>query len=272
MPETPLNANSTEHSQGSTQEHDEAPPQFGLVDVIEAFTAMRHEFRGQTKESRAAGEAIHTAVAQINKLEDALRDLVGDAAREEPRELVELIADVDHQLTRAIAGAQASQEHGRRCEAADLEAINRYFKGMSGLARWFARPLLKFVTGQIARERQATENSTIEGLNLILARLRRSMKGQRIERVETLGQPFDAETMNAIGTLETTDYPPGHVAEQVSPGYLWRGRPLRFADVRVAAPPNPSNDNRPSHASRQGEPAASQVARRPAESNIPSSE
>jgi molecular chaperone GrpE len=61
------------------------------------------------------------------------------------------------------------------------------------------------------------------------------MQDCKIERVETLGQPFDGHTMNAIGTLETTDQPPGCVAEQLSPGYVWEGRLLRFADVRVSA-------------------------------------
>jgi molecular chaperone GrpE len=68
----------------------------------------------------------------------------------------------------------------------------------------------------------------------VLARLRRSMKELRIERIETQGQPFDANIMNAIGTIESSEYPSGHVAEQFSPGYRWQGQVLSFADVCVA--------------------------------------
>jgi molecular chaperone GrpE len=105
---------------------------------------------------------------------------------------------------------------------------------MSFLARWFARPLLTFVIERRNRD-QTAEDPLIEGLNLLLARVRRMMREQRIERLETLGQAFDANTMNAIGTVDSGEYPSGHVAEQLSPCYQWQGRLLRFADVRVAA-------------------------------------
>jgi molecular chaperone GrpE (heat shock protein) len=55
-----------------------------------------------------------------------------------------------------------------------------------------------------------------------------------IKRVEALGQPFDGTWMQAIGSVASADYPPGHVAEQLAPCYLWSGAPLRFAEVRVA--------------------------------------
>ena len=58
-----------------------------------------------------------------------------------------------------------------------------------------------------------------------------------IQRIDVLGQPFDGTTMNAIGTLETTEVPAGHVADQISPCYVWKDGVLRFADVRVAQKP-----------------------------------
>ena len=100
------------------------------------------------------------------------------------------------------------------------------FDEMSSLGRWFARPLMRFVTQQRQSTPQTTSSPTVEGLNVLLARLRRTMKEHRIERVETMGQPFDAETMNAIGTVESQDHPAGHVAEQLSPGQLARAQAL----------------------------------------------
>jgi molecular chaperone GrpE len=60
------------------------------------------------------------------------------------------------------------------------------------------------------------------------------MHEQGIERVDVQGKPFDADTMHAIGTVESADCPSGHVAEQLSPAYRWQGKLLRFADVRIA--------------------------------------
>ncbi len=220
---------------------DEAP-QFGAVDIVEAFTAMRHEWRGQTKESRALTEQIQAAVSNIQALETKLLSCVddaraansssGDAA--EARPLALLIVETDHQLTRAVA-AITQWETSRRLRAeTDAKAADRYFGAMNGLARWLARPLLTFIAEQREAQDSPGENPAVDGLNLVLARLRRVMREQGIERLEAIGREFDANTMHAIGTVATADFPSGHVAEQLSPAYCWQGCVLRFADVRVA--------------------------------------
>ena len=213
---------------------DAVPPEFGLVDVIEAFTAMRHEWRGQAKDSRAFSESVQTAVANIQKLEAKLVAQTASSSTDEARRLAELLADTDNHLTRSVEAATHSEAQRVHREASDSIAIQRHFDGMNAVARWFARPLLTFVIEQYRTKEQVTPNPTIEGLHLVLARLRRAMKEHQIERIDSLGCPFDAETMNAIGTVESPDQAAGHVAEQISPGYLWRGSLLRFADVRVA--------------------------------------
>ncbi|MEX0716492.1 MAG: nucleotide exchange factor GrpE [Planctomycetaceae bacterium] len=222
---------------------EDAPPEFGLVDVIEAFTAMRHEWRGQTRESRAAAESVQAAASAIQGLEARLLAHAAESSTDESRKLAELIVDVDHQLTRSIEAAVRSEAIRKRGADAETTAIRRYFESLSAVARWFARPLLTFVAERLEARDRTAGDPAIEGLNLVLARLRRSMKELHIERFEALGRPFDANTMNAIGTVESPRFPPGHVAEQLSPCYRWHGRLLRFADVRVAAPRSPGDDS-----------------------------
>lgn len=108
---------------------------------------------------------------------------------------------------------------------------------MNPLARWFARPLMGFLAEQRAARLSAAKHSATEGLEIVLAKLRRMMREQGIERVDVLGEPFDADSMHAIGIMTAADCPPGHVAEQLSPAYRWQGQCLRFADVRVASSP-----------------------------------
>jgi molecular chaperone GrpE len=200
---------------------------------------MRHEWRGQTKESRELAEQIQSAVKTLKDLE-AQRlsqnrgEQAGDAKGSRP--LARLIADTDHQLTRAVLAVGQSERQRQLRDDADHEAAQRYFEGMSALARWFARPLLAFIAGQRNANTSPGENPAVEGLSLVLARLRQAMQEQGIERKDVFGQPFDGTTMNAIGTVESLAVPAGHVAEQLAPCYLWNGQLLRFADVRVASP------------------------------------
>lgn len=217
-------------------------PQFGAIDIVEAFTAMRHEWRGQTKETRALAEQIVAAVENFQSLEPKLlahlagaRIADGDSdSPAEARPLALLIVETDHQLTRAVAALEQWDSNHRQRSQAEVQAIELYFAGMGRLARWLARPLLNFVIQQRQAVATAGESPATEGLNLVLARLRQAMQEHQIERVDVLGQPFDAATMQALGTVAATDYPSGHVAEQFTAAYRWQGQILRFADVRLA--------------------------------------
>jgi molecular chaperone GrpE len=212
-------------------------PQFGALDIVNAFTAMRHEWRGQTKESRALAEQIQQAVASLESLEaqrHAAYDDPESPEAAEARQLVLLIAETDHQLSRAVSAIALWESNRQRREAAEAEAVERQIAAMSPLAKWFASPLLALLTGQHSARQPAQDHPALDGLNMVLARLRRMMNEQEIQRLDVLGEPFDAETMHAIGTVTTPDYAPGYVAEQLSPAYSWQDQLLRFADVRVA--------------------------------------
>lgn len=216
---------------------DDDPPRFGAVDIVEAFTAMRHEWRGQTKESRAVAEQIQAAVAEFESLEARLTAAVanrGTPDGSETRQLALLLVETDHQLSRAVAAIAQWESNRQQRQAAEAKAVERQVAAMGGVARWFAKPLLTLLEGQRSAQGIADEHPALEGLNMVLARLRRAMRDQGIERCDVLGQPFDAETMHAIGAMAGTDCPSGHVAEQLSAAYLWHGELLRFADVRVA--------------------------------------
>lgn len=235
MNDSAFSQSSGESSQGDGLPRDE-PPEFGLVDIVEAFTAMRHEWRGQTKESRALAEQIQAAVTNLQSLEANLLTRAAALPEEstESERLVRLIAETDHQLSRAVAAVTQWEANRRLREVADAKGVERYFAGMNAIARWFARPLLAFIAEQRPVRESTAENPAIEGLDLVLARLRSTMNEHRIERLDVEGHAFDANTMHAIGTVASEDCPSGHVAEQLSPAYRWRGRLLRFADVRVA--------------------------------------
>lgn len=221
-------------SSDETPARDEQPPEFGLVDIIEAFTAMRHECRGQTKASLTLSETLQGAVRNIESLEAKLLAQTATASADESKNFAGVIAEVDNQLTRAVDAAIRAEEYLVKEEESELKVTQDYFARMNGISRWFARPLLTLVTERLQSRKASRMNSATEGFSLLLARLRRLMKDHQIHRVDTLGEAFDAETMNAIGTVTTQQFPSGHVAEQLSPSYLWRGRLLRFAEVRVA--------------------------------------
>ena len=215
------------------EDADQDPPQFGLLDMVEAFTAMRHEYRGQAKEGRELALQLQASTDEIRQLEAKLKSLVACHSTDETHHFVRLITELDTQLTRAVDAtikAEAGQRKQRLVQQSELRNVAR---SMSAIGRWSARRLIQ----QIESTNQADDEtpSVAEGLSMLLARLREMLRENDIERLDTVGLPFDAEVMNSIGTVESSDLPAGHVVEQISPGYRWRGNMLRFADVRISA-------------------------------------
>lgn len=91
-----------------------------------------------------------------------------------------------------------------------------------------------------ARTRKAVGNlhailsSLADGYRLTLQRLHRALEQYELEPMTVVGERFDPELMEVIEVVSEGDHQPGEVVEEVSRGYLWRGRVFRYAKVRVA--------------------------------------
>jgi molecular chaperone GrpE len=213
-----------------------ANPQFGLIDVIEAFTAMRHEWRGQTQETRQLAESVQSTAANLEILQTRLASLSDEQANDESRKLAESLVELDHQLTRAVEVFRNVEARRAVDQARRIERLQAEFQRHSLITRWFARPVLNSALQEldVSGNEQSADNTANEGLTLLLGKLRTLLKQHHIERIETTGRPFDAATMHAIGAVADSSQPSGNVAEQLAPCYFWQGRLLRCAQVQVA--------------------------------------
>lgn len=234
----------------------EPEPEFGLLDVVEAFTALRQEYRNQTREGRQLLQWVETAGRRLEDVSHKLSQLT--AARQPPesderpgeREWVDVLVEIDLAMTRAVdateralAAATEKAPSGsagqlRQIAAASAEAFGR----LGWLRRRLARPLHEQFQAEIRRrlrdgQGSAPPDPTVEGLRMFVDRVRQLLSQQGIDRRDTLGQPFDPETMNAVEAVSTPDHAPGLVVRQLSPAYHWRGQPIRFAEVCVARSP-----------------------------------
>ncbi len=73
-----------------------------------------------------------------------------------------------------------------------------------------------------------------EGLRAVHRRLLDLLDANQVTVVPAVGRPFDPAVHEAVGTVESADYPPGAVAEETLRGYRLAGDLLRPARVRVA--------------------------------------
>jgi molecular chaperone GrpE len=76
-----------------------------------------------------------------------------------------------------------------------------------------------------------------KGFELIYKQLLDNLARLGVERVEPLGQVFDPHMHQAMDRTETTEHADGAILEVFQPAYIYNGRVLRPAMVRVAVHP-----------------------------------
>lgn len=90
---------------------------------------------------------------------------------------------------------------------------------------------------QLALKADGTAEQLRAGVVLILKQMDDSLKGLGVIAVETIGVQFDPRVHEALGSIETVEFPDHQVMEEIRKGYKIREKLLRPAMVRIASNP-----------------------------------
>ncbi|MGB7847543.1 MAG: nucleotide exchange factor GrpE [Candidatus Acidiferrum sp.] len=148
-------------------------------------------------------------------------------------EVAKLAADLD-ELRQALLRRQADFDNYRkRIEKERSEDSKR------GTARVIESliPVIDDFELALAAQAESPCESFRRGFELIYKRLLDSVAKIGTERIEPIGKLFDPHLHQAVDRIETTEYPHGTIVQVLHPGYLFDGRVLRPAMVRVAVTP-----------------------------------
>jgi molecular chaperone GrpE len=80
-----------------------------------------------------------------------------------------------------------------------------------------------------------------KGFELIYKQLIENVTKLGAERIDPVGKQFDPHQHQAMDRLETNDHEDGTIVHTFQPGYLFHGRVLRPAMVRVAVQASPAS-------------------------------
>lgn len=86
----------------------------------------------------------------------------------------------------------------------------------------------------VAEKLRQLAAAAADGYALSLRRVERLLPTLELEPISCTGEVFDPELMEVVEVVGDTGLPPGTVMEDVRLGYHWRGKLLRFAQVKVA--------------------------------------
>jgi molecular chaperone GrpE len=169
----------------------------------------------QSAEAKAVAADSAKADAELSKLSSDLDDLRQTLLRRQ--------ADFDNYRKRI---EKERSEDSKRSTARVIEGLI---------------PVIDSFENALAAHREAEYETYRKGFELIYKQLVDNLTRLGAERVDPIGKPFDPHLHQAVDRAETTEHADGTILQVFQPGYVFHGRVLRPAMVRVAVHPNPAS-------------------------------
>ncbi len=210
--------------------------------MVAEWIALRHEVKQQSKLLRSAQDALQQALEVTRKeeeqlqirLEDSQKRALGQFEQQQEKLLRDLLL-IQDDLDRAFAYWQE-----------ELEALSTTPTLTSPEQKSFWAKLRQWFTPKDAHS-PAPETSSVsaslseilmsnqQGVELIRRSLLDILRQRRVVPMEAQGQPFNPQTMYAVGRQESADATENTVLQEVVRGYWWGDRVLREAQVIVVS-------------------------------------
>lgn len=149
----------------------------------------------------------------------------------EPSELDQVKAERDQLLDR-LARLQAEFDNARKREIRERADARDYT--VTNTVEPFLGVMDNF---QLALKADGTADQLRGGVELILKQMEDALKGLNVQAVESVGTQFDPRVHEALGNIETLEFPDHQVLEEIRRGYKIREKLLRPALVRIALNP-----------------------------------
>ena len=209
-------------------------PEIDLFTLVGQFTALRHEVNLQTKAARAAVEQN----AEVLKHLAAIPEPADDAA--ELRPLLKAIIDIADALTLSLRQMEKFRDSvepllddvaSGGCEP-PVPPAPGFFARLFGSRQ--DTPDDPERAKQAATKIRQLAGAAADGYALSLRRVERVLPTFELEPIPCTGEEFDPELMEVVEVVADSGAPPGTVVAEVRPGYQWRGKLFRFAQVKVA--------------------------------------
>jgi molecular chaperone GrpE len=104
-------------------------------------------------------------------------------------------------------------------------------------------PVIDGFEHALAAHRETEYENYRKGFELIYKQLLDNVTKLGVQRLDPAGQQFDPHLHQAMDRTETAEHEDGTILQVFQPGYLFHGRVLRPAMVRVAVNPRPASKN-----------------------------
>ena len=136
------------------------------------------------------------------------------------------------QLRDRLARLQAEFDNARKREVKERQDARDY--AVQGAIEPFLAVMDNF---GLALKAEGSAEQLKTGVEMIVRQMDDALKGLNVQAVETVGAQFDPRVHEALGSVETNEFPDHQVLEEIRRGYKLRDKLLRPAMVKIASNP-----------------------------------
>ncbi len=183
------------------------------------------------------GDAMESGEAMTEEMKDGVEQgtstveagMEGHEVAPENAELEKLRGEKDGLIDR-LARLQAEFDNARKRAEREKADVREYTVGNT------VEPFLGVMDNfQLALKAQGSADQLRAGVELILKQMEEALRGLQVMAVPTVGEMFDPRVHEALGSIETVEFPDHQVMEEIRKGYKIREKLLRPALVRIAS-------------------------------------
>ena len=203
---------------------------------VARWAGIGNNKEGENLKGSAEGMAEDTMVKEMEEKELPAQSVTDAPPGSERADEAALKTELEQvrverdQLLDRLARLQAEFENTRRREVKERQDARDY--AVQNAVEPFLGVMDNF---QLALKSDGTLEQLRAGVELILKQMEEALKGLNVQAVESVGTQFDPRIHEALGSIETTEFPDHQVLEEIRKGYRIRGKLLRPALVRIAS-------------------------------------
>jgi molecular chaperone GrpE len=182
--------------------------------------------RHKSMQDETTVQAVQEGEVVTSPCEEPLQDAASAGA-----ELEQVKGERDQLLDR-LARLQAEFDNARKREAKERQDARDYT--VSSTVEPFLGVMDNF---QLALKSGGSADQLRTGVELILKQMEEALRGLNVVAVQSVGAQFDPRVHEALGSVETKEFPDHQVLEEIRRGYKVREKLLRPALVKIASNP-----------------------------------
>ena len=198
------------------QNHDDDPQ---VEEAVQADLTQEEE-KAEEQEAPQTPAPVEAEVVDVEKLLAEMNQLRA--------ELEQARAEAAEYKDRWLRTAAEMDNMRKRLEKRFADEAERE-------KRRFLRAILPLVDHleMVLRHSDSDPEVLRQGVEMIYQDLMRTLEGEGLQPIESVGKPFDPFVQEAVEVVESEEHPDNTVIEEVRRGYTYKGELLRPARVRV---------------------------------------